>query len=167
VTGRALRSSGCTTTPALPSASEFGGTSEPVPYWFGRSTILMALADGWYARQLQDVLDCPSQPTTERDQGSPIGKLQRNLASRLVDGGEGVGLVWSLNNLYATHNRQETRKPQDGFPGKSTVHAPPRFPLTNALLSARQMPASRTFRSPDADPGRETRRDGFTRPRLI
>jgi predicted ATPase len=52
------------------------------------------------ARGLRVVLNTPPQPSAQRDQSSPIGQLQWNLASRLVDGGEGVGLVWPLNNFY-------------------------------------------------------------------
>jgi hypothetical protein len=68
------------------------------------------------ARRLRALLNHPPQPITERDQITPLGQPKRYLASLLVDSGEWVRLVWSLNNLDVAHIRQRTHKQTDGSP---------------------------------------------------
>ena len=67
-------------------------------------------------RRLRVLLDYPPQPITERNQITPFGQPKRYLASLLVDSGEGIRLVRSLNNLDVAHNRQRTHKQTDGSP---------------------------------------------------
>ena len=63
--------------------------------------------------------DCESSWTTHPNRSqsatkSPrFGQLKRYLASLLVDSSEGVGLIWSFDDLDAAHNRRATRKPRD------------------------------------------------------
>jgi hypothetical protein len=98
-----------TTFLALPWAYVFGAAANPVSRRFGGSAIPAAIAGAQQlcaARcgRLRFILNCPPEPTAQRYQGCPIREPERNLTGPLVDGGEAVGLVWSLNNLYATHD---------------------------------------------------------------
>jgi hypothetical protein len=91
VAGRAPKSPGWTTTPARPSACEFGGTSEPVPYWFGRSTIPVALSSGASRRPIPQrhasrnltvwtpVAALRADPSARRALRVPMAKLGRRL----------------------------------------------------------------------------------------
>ena len=45
-----------------------------------------------------------------------VRSASRSGTCHLVDRSEAVGLVWVLDNLYATHNRRRTGKLQDRFP---------------------------------------------------
>jgi hypothetical protein len=106
---------------ALPRACEFGGAAPSMSHSIAGSTRPVAFADALRqicgsrcARRLRVLLDYPPQPITERDQITPLGQPKRYIASLLVDSGEGVRLVWSLNNLDVAHNRQRTHKQTDG-----------------------------------------------------
>ena len=88
------------------------GSTRPVAF----ADALRQIRGSRCARRLRVLLDYPPQPITERDQITPLGQPKRYIASLLVDSGEGVRLVWSLNNLDVAHNRQRTHKQTDGSP---------------------------------------------------
>jgi hypothetical protein len=81
------------------------------------------------ARRL--LVDCPSKPATERDQGSSVRQSERNFACLLVDSGVWIGLAWSLDNLNATHSTipEEERLDREAVPGGT----PGRVPHTTHL----------------------------------
>jgi hypothetical protein len=83
-----------------------------VSHWIAGATPPVALAHALlrqicaalYARPLRIVLNCPPEPTTQRYQRRPIREPEQNLASLLIYGGVGIGLVWFLDDADATHN---------------------------------------------------------------
>ena len=53
---------------------------------------------------LRLLFNSPPQPLAECNQGMPVTQSERNLAGLLVRGDVGIGLVWFLDDLDATHN---------------------------------------------------------------
>jgi hypothetical protein len=62
------------------------------------------------------LVDFPPQSFAERNKRIQVSQLERNLASMSVDGGVGIGLARSIDDLNAaTHNASENAAPERWF----------------------------------------------------
>jgi hypothetical protein len=100
----------------LPRADEFGG---PTDSRSGSTLMCPAAFTGSLSRPclpcgLRLLFNSPPQPRAECNQGMPVTQSERNFAGLLVHGGVGIGFVWYLDDLDATHNANPEKMPGPG-----------------------------------------------------